>query len=232
MTAFPHRDLCRIPPEIETYPLSQYPLTKQALTERCSRQIVRNGNNNELPEYDYLAQANISSLLMLPMVYQDRTVGLVEVIGKHKKVFSNREISLAALLTSEAASAFGNAQLYDRTLLEIIESKQGEATLEQQRSLLIQRVEENTFELKRQYQRQHALASIKPISNHPDELKDLLEQVINIAESALPADGGASIVFWDEEQERFFIDIKSKKTPPKNFGGIKWRGGEPSRTIF
>ena len=390
MMAYPHSDWLRTASPDNTYSLSAYPLTKQVLAERYVHQLVLGQTNRTLPEYEYMKRAGIRTLLMLPMVFQNQTVGLVEIIGEEEQVFSEQEISLAQLLTNHAASAFVNARLYaqleasaselftlnqisqsvsstlslpetlatvtegslkllgaeavsvalvendlkhvkfvaatgraeafiqgqrlkipqgivgwvvqngkplmipdvtveprhypyfdqasgfqtrsvlciplqtkgqiigaisafnklsgefdkeDERLLtslatpaataienarlyqrarhEITERKKAEISLNEERALLAQRVEERTALLQLQYERQRALASIEPIISQPGDLTSILKKLVEIAQTNLPASGGASVVLWDEAAGGFSTGISSgeisavKATGPK-----------------
>ena len=65
-------------------------------------------------------EGGISALLFIPMVFQDRTVGLLEMRTFHnERGFTDHEISLAHLLANQAASAIQNAKLYEQAQSEI-----------------------------------------------------------------------------------------------------------------
>ncbi len=97
----------------EVYHLSDYPLTKRVLVERCARWIAVNQPDIDPAELALMQKAKIKTLLMLPMVFQDRVVGLVEVKDWKKRAFTDQEIALAQLLANQAASAIENARLYE-----------------------------------------------------------------------------------------------------------------------
>ena len=101
--------------------MSQYPLTKQILLERYTHHLILEQSSLDLPEQTYMKRVNIKTLLMLPLVFQNQTVGLVELIGQGEQVFSNQEISIAQLLTNEAASALVNSKLYEQLNHRLVE---------------------------------------------------------------------------------------------------------------
>jgi two-component sensor histidine kinase len=77
-----------------------------------------------------MQKRNIKSLLTLPMSYQDRVIGLVEMRScQENRVFSDREISLAQMLSTQAASAIENARLYKRAQREIAHRLRAEEEL-------------------------------------------------------------------------------------------------------
>jgi signal transduction histidine kinase/CheY-like chemotaxis protein len=99
-------------------------------------------------QYSYMQQAQLKTLLMLPMVYQRRVLGLVQLEdGRVERTFSHQEISMAKLLASQAASAIEHAQLFEQAHQEIRERQLAEAALQEERALLAQRVKERTAEL-------------------------------------------------------------------------------------
>jgi two-component sensor histidine kinase len=79
-----------------------------------------------------MKSAGIGSLLVLPMVFQERVVGLVEIKdAQNSRFFSDREITLAQLLATHAAVALENAALYDRAQREIQRRKLAERQIRQ-----------------------------------------------------------------------------------------------------
>jgi PAS domain S-box-containing protein len=126
---------------IKVQDLADRPLRKTVLNERYAQQINTDQPYPDRAERRAMGQANIQSLLMLPMVFQDRVVGLVELreCGAARS-FTDHEISLAQLLSNQAASAVENARLYERAQAEIAErmrvEKQITASLKEKEMLL------------------------------------------------------------------------------------------------
>ncbi len=130
--------------------LADYPVTREVLEEQIPEQLTISQANIDPAEAAYMHQTNIKTRMMLPMVYQRQVVGLAELEDSRlERTFTSQELSLAKLLASQAASAIENARLYEQAQQEIMERKQAEAALEQERALLAQRVEERTAELSR-----------------------------------------------------------------------------------
>lgn len=120
-----------MPPEARsdevTFSLADYPLHRLVLTERYTRQFTQSTTGVPQSEHDYIVRQGIQSLLILPMIFQDRVVGLVELKDyTAERAFSDREISLAQLLATHAASAMENATLYERARLEISRREEAE----------------------------------------------------------------------------------------------------------
>jgi|GEM_PF-1546153 len=114
---------------IEAFPLADFPLAARALVERRPQQIV--GYSSIYPaESDYMQKIQLKTLLVVPMEFQDRVVGLVQIMKtqtKHR--FTNREIGLIQLLANQLASIIENTRLYEQVRQEISERMQVEKEL-------------------------------------------------------------------------------------------------------
>ncbi len=125
----------------QVYSLSNYPLRERALTERYAQQMTVSQPDVDPAELARMQEAGIKTLLILPMVFQDRVVGLAEMQDRQvERVFTDHEISLAQFLTTQAASAVENARLYNRAQREIKEriraEKRIKASLKEKEVLL------------------------------------------------------------------------------------------------
>jgi signal transduction histidine kinase len=100
---------------VQPYDLAQHPPTRQVLEKNEPIHLhIEDPNLNE-GERRFMEEAKVASLLMLPLVTQDRTIGLVELMDMQTgRKFSPREIDLGLSLASHAASAIENANLYRR----------------------------------------------------------------------------------------------------------------------
>ena len=114
-------------PVIKAHNLADYPLRNRVLAERYAQQMTISQSDVDPAELAYMQKANLKTLLMLPMVFQNRVVGLVEMKDSRvERTFTDREISLAQLLSIQAASAIENARLYERAQREITERMRAE----------------------------------------------------------------------------------------------------------
>lgn len=116
-------------PEKDTvfYALEDYPQRKHVLNEQQTWQMVVTQTDLNAGELAYMQQSGLKTLLMLPMVFQDRVVGLVEITDSGvERAFTDHEISLMQLLANQAASAIENARLYQRAQQEIEERMRAE----------------------------------------------------------------------------------------------------------
>ena len=110
---------------LKAYDLADYPFRKQALVERSTYQLTIGEPDIDSTERAYMQTSDIKTLLMLPMVFQDRVVGLVEVIDDQmERRFTDYQISLAQFLVTQTAGAMANAQLYERAQDEIVKRVQ------------------------------------------------------------------------------------------------------------
>jgi two-component sensor histidine kinase len=125
----------------EVHSLLDYPVRRRMLRERCARQVTVDELGADDAELTYMQESHLTSLLLLPITYQDRVIGLVELRGCDEgRVFSDREISLAQMLSTQAASAIENARLYKRAQREIAHRMRAEdelkASLREKEALL------------------------------------------------------------------------------------------------
>ncbi|MCP4542217.1 MAG: GAF domain-containing protein [Chloroflexi bacterium] len=125
----------------QTCDLAHYPLRERVMAERSTRQITISQPDVDLAELGRMHEIGIKTLLIVPMVFQDRVVGLVEMWDSQvERTFTDREISVVQFLTTQAASAVENARLYERAQREIKEriraEEQIKASLKEKEVLL------------------------------------------------------------------------------------------------
>lgn len=106
-----------------------------ALSER-EMLALRNGETINLPDLDQMGivapHANVVSLLIVPIRYQTRSVGLIILHGQRVDSFQSDEVEVIQSLASQAAIALGDAYLY--------EGKQQQDKLMQRRLNLVDRI--------------------------------------------------------------------------------------------
>ena len=111
--------------------LADCPLRRRAIAERVALQTTVSSSAHEPAALAHLQQAGAKTLLVLPLVFQDEVLGLVEVKESHlERSFNDREITLAQMLASQAATAIENAKLYEQAQQEIAVREQAERALE------------------------------------------------------------------------------------------------------
>lgn len=112
------------------YNILDYPLSKQVLQERKACQVMISQVGLDEATLAYMHTFQTKTLLVLPMEFQDRVVGLVEVMDRRVERISNLdEVALAQFLANQAAAAIENARLYHQARQEIAERRQIEEEL-------------------------------------------------------------------------------------------------------
>ncbi len=104
------------------YRVSDWPKTENVILNRQPEQLQI--DDPEL--YDigrrYLEKAGLSTLLMLPLVSQNKTIGLVELEDRRApRTFTDEEIALAQTLCNQAAVNIENARLFEETQRQLTE---------------------------------------------------------------------------------------------------------------
>ncbi|MEW5959384.1 MAG: GAF domain-containing protein, partial [Chloroflexota bacterium] len=111
-----HPDDWPAPPALDKrLALADYPLIRQVLRERLTLHTTADQTELTPVELEHMQAAGIDTLLMLPMIFQGRLVGLVEILDRGKRSFAEQEIVLAQLLANQAASAIENARLFKQS---------------------------------------------------------------------------------------------------------------------
>jgi signal transduction histidine kinase len=111
--------------------MAEYPQRSRVLLERTARQMTLGQPDLDPAEAAYMQQAHIDTLLVVPLAFRDRVLGLVEIReSRAERIFTDREIALAQMLANQAATAIENARLYEQAQQEIAVRRQAEEALE------------------------------------------------------------------------------------------------------
>lgn len=116
LLSFSHRDGASEPGETDhRYNLKDYPATYSVITERGA--VVLDMENPALSENErgWMGTRNIQTMLVLPLLARDETIGLVELWSREPHRFSQRDIGLGRALATTIATAMENARLHDET---------------------------------------------------------------------------------------------------------------------
>jgi PAS domain S-box-containing protein len=151
--------------------LMEYPVTGEVLEEQICEQMTLHQSNIDPAEFAYMKRANLKTRMLLPMIFKGQILGLVELEDSRvERIFTRQEISLAQLLANQAAGAIENARLFER--------------LEEEHSLLTQRVQERTAELSRANAELAKVARLKDefLAGMSHELRTPLNSILGFAE--------------------------------------------------
>ncbi len=97
----------------EVYDLSRYPLTRRVLEERITAVVNVSDPAADPAELGELRRYDDKSLLMAPLVYGGRSIGLLELMDKSReRRYSRQELRLCTAIASQAAVALHNAEAF------------------------------------------------------------------------------------------------------------------------
>jgi signal transduction histidine kinase/ActR/RegA family two-component response regulator len=191
-----------------------------------------NDDPRHYPHFDQASGLQTRSILCVPLQTKGHIIGAISALNKLTTPFNEDDERLLTSLATPAATAIENAQLYERARHEIAERKKAEISLTEERVMLTQRVEERTALLQRQYRRQQALAAIEPIITQASDLELILRELVLIAQNNLPADGGTSIVLWQEGEAAFSPTIATGATAAEQATGPELTHASLSQAIL
>jgi excisionase family DNA binding protein len=102
-------------PDWKPYSLSRFPFTKRLMEEQELATINVSDPRADPAETAIMHRFGDKSLLLIPLVYRGRSVGLLEVIDRtRERRFSRQELRLARALAGQAAVALQNAKVFAR----------------------------------------------------------------------------------------------------------------------
>jgi excisionase family DNA binding protein len=102
-------------PDWKPYSLSQFPFTKNLMNEQELATINVSDPGADPAETAIMRRFGDKSLLLIPLVYRGRSVGLLEVLDRtRERRFTRQELRLAGALAGQAAVALQNAKVFAR----------------------------------------------------------------------------------------------------------------------
>ena len=100
-------------PDANPYRLRDFPLTRRVLNEQITAVVNVDDPHADPAEVAELRREGDRSLLMVPLVVQGRSLGLLEVVDqKRSRDYSRQELRLAEAIAGQAAVAIQNAKLF------------------------------------------------------------------------------------------------------------------------
>ncbi len=121
-----------------------YPLKRQVVAEKYAAQITVSQPDINRADREYMQQTGMKTLLVLPMIFQDEVIGVIEIFDTHtERTFTDREISLTQLLANQAATAIANARLYRQVQTELAERRKNQAQISaslQEKEILLKEI--------------------------------------------------------------------------------------------
>ncbi len=100
-------------PDANPYRLRDFPLTRRVLSEQTTAVVNVDDPHADPAEVAELRREGDRSLLMVPLVVQGRSLGLLEVVDqKRSRDYSRQELRLAEAIAGQAAVAIQNAKLF------------------------------------------------------------------------------------------------------------------------
>jgi len=100
-------------PDASPYRLRDFPLTRRVLTEQTTAVVNVDDPHADPAEVAELRREGDRSLLMVPLVVQGRSLGLLEVVDQMRsRDYSRQELRLASAIADQAAVAIQNAKLF------------------------------------------------------------------------------------------------------------------------
>jgi excisionase family DNA binding protein len=100
-------------PDASPYRLRDFPLTRRVLGEQTTAVVNVDDPHADPAEVAELRREGDRSLLMVPLVVQGRSLGLLEVVDqKRSRQYSRQELRLAEAIAGQAAVAIQNAKLF------------------------------------------------------------------------------------------------------------------------
>ena len=96
-----------------TYTLSQFPMARRAIEDHESITVNVSDPHADPAEVAIMRRDGDKCLLILPMVHQGQSIGLIEVLDhQRERKFSRQEMRLANAVAAQAAVALHNATVF------------------------------------------------------------------------------------------------------------------------
>jgi excisionase family DNA binding protein len=99
-------------PQLTDFALADYPMTRRVLEKQTPMVVNVDDRGADPAEVKLLRRLGDQSVLMVPLVFRDRTIGLLEAVDwERSRRYSPQELRLVGALASHAAVALRNVEL-------------------------------------------------------------------------------------------------------------------------
>ncbi len=105
------------------YCLDDYPLTKRMIQEKKAIQINTDQAEIDPAELFLLNLYKVKSLLIMPLIFQEKVTGIIEIFNPEVKEYQEDEVLIAQLLANQAAISINNARLFSFNKQQIQEQQ-------------------------------------------------------------------------------------------------------------
>lgn len=100
-------------PQMRPYPLDHFPCTRAVLDEQRAILVNVSDRGGDAAEIAELISGGDKSLLMVPLVFAGRSIGLLELMDRDReRRYSPQELRLCRAIAGQAAVALHNAQMF------------------------------------------------------------------------------------------------------------------------
>jgi excisionase family DNA binding protein len=100
-------------PTPATYRLREFPLTKKVLDEQTVAVVNVDDRRADGAEVAALRREGDRSIIIIPLIYRDESIGVVEVIDSARsRKYGRQELRLARAVAGQAAVALRNARMF------------------------------------------------------------------------------------------------------------------------
>jgi len=96
-----------------SYDLSEFPSTRKVLEDGKIITIYTNDLNSDPIEIEHIISKNTTSLLMLPVKFEEEVFGLIEVDDVDHRRFSEEDVNICLKLAEQAGIAIHKAKLFE-----------------------------------------------------------------------------------------------------------------------
>jgi excisionase family DNA binding protein len=106
-------------PDGGPYPLKRFPYTRSVLDDRMPAVVYVDDPAADPAEVSQLQSDGGRTLLMVPLVYKESTIGLIEVVDRERRRrFTRQELRLARAIAGHASVALVHARQLENSRLE------------------------------------------------------------------------------------------------------------------